>query len=31
MYNFREIEKKVQEFWEKNKVFKVENPNVEMF
>ena len=25
MYNFNEIEKKWQDFWEKNKTFKVEN------
>jgi leucyl-tRNA synthetase len=27
MYNHREIEKKWQDFWEKNKVFKTENPD----
>jgi leucyl-tRNA synthetase len=26
MYNHKEIEKKWQEFWEKNKTFKTENP-----
>jgi leucyl-tRNA synthetase len=26
MYNHKEIEKKWQEFWEKNKTFKTDNP-----
>jgi leucyl-tRNA synthetase len=26
MYNYKEIEKKWQEFWEKNKTFKTDNP-----
>jgi leucyl-tRNA synthetase len=26
MYNHKEIEKKWQEFWDKNKIFKTENP-----
>jgi leucyl-tRNA synthetase len=29
MYNHKEIEQKWQEFWEENKTFKSENPNVE--
>jgi leucyl-tRNA synthetase len=30
MYNHIKIEKKWQEFWEKNKTFKSENPNVDV-
>jgi leucyl-tRNA synthetase len=29
MYNHKEIEKKWQDFWEKNKTFKVYNPDPE--
>lgn len=28
MYNHKEIEKKWQKFWQENKTFKVENPNI---